>query len=492
MGFLLGGLGAGGGFAAAGELLAEPREGRQDLAAGEWRLAAGGEHARGFCGVLERRPGGAVAIYGDRLGPDGALSVALDADQLIAWCSRGFARFAGALCTADRLVLWTDEDATCPLFYSFDAAGDPVFASEAKALLLLRGGGLAAFADELAGGDGERPLPPIGGSSFARIAAVPPASRVSFRRTGAGWRIDGVERYLPPVPEPTVIDADTATDAVAAGLEEAVARLVAGLDEVHVTLSGGVDSSAVAALARPRVDRMLSYTVGTRFGDEFEQAEEVARWLGTEHRTLMMTSQDLEDLLPDLLWQLETWDPLTLQIAAPVAFLYRRLAVSGVFLTGYGADLIFAGAVDTRLGETELERLIRHQVELTVPTNEMAPAFARRAGAVVRYPYWLPEVKRTGLGIRARLKVADGEVKVVLRKAVERFLPRHVAWRTKQGIHQGSSMGEMFREVLGTGDGAEQARWLRRLFAETVTERLSRSGAADDVVVEAHYSEDAR
>lgn len=493
MGFLFG---VHGGSAAADGpvgLLAEPREGSQRLMLGEWSLVAGGERPRGWSGVLERRPGGAMAVYGDRLSADDALSVAFEPEPLISWCRHAFARFGGALCTPDRLVLWTDEDAACPLFYTFDAAGAPAFASEAKALLALRPEGVGGIAGELPGAGGERPLPAIGKTSFRGVAAVPPGCRAVFHRGGAGWRLDRVERYAEAPVEPTETDLETAVERVAAGLDAAVARLVQGLDEVRVTLSGGVDSSAVAALARPRVGRMLSYTVGTRFGDEFEQADEVAAWLGSEHRRLMMTSDDLESLLPDLMWELETWDPLTLQIAAPVAFLYRRVATGNdVFLTGYGADLIFAGAVDTSLGEIELERLIRHQVELTVPTNELAPAFARRAGAVVRYPYWARELKDVGLEIRARLKVRDGEVKYVLRKATERCLPHRVAWRPKQGIHQGSAMGAMFHEVLGTGDAGEQARILRRSFADTLARRLVRAPVEGVLAGEPHFSEDSR
>jgi carbapenam-3-carboxylate synthase len=381
----------------------------------------------------------------------------MDAASVLDWSRSAFARSCGLLATPAEVVFWTDEMATCPLFYAFLPSGAPVFASEAKLLLPFLGAG-ARLADF-----GERPLPAIGGTVFAGVFAVPPGTVLRMVR-GREWELGAGSRYFDLPPRPWITDLDEGVSAVAAALEGAVDRAVAGLDEVAVSLSGGVDSSGVAALARRQVRTMRSFTVGTRYGDEFEGARRVADLLRTEHRELMMTAEDLGELLPWMIWRFETWDRVTLQIAAPVAFLYQRLKASApVFLTGYGADLVFAGVADTRLAEADLEASILEQVRLTVPTNEMSPALPGSFGVTVRYPYWSPAVLNAGLALRGRLKLRDGEVKYVLRRALESVLPADVAWRPKLGIHEGSAMHRLFAEVLGEADPKAQARRLREL-----------------------------
>ncbi|MDY7092783.1 MAG: asparagine synthase C-terminal domain-containing protein [Acidobacteriota bacterium] len=469
----------------------------QEHRGAHWKVWAGEPAERGWSGLIRGDDSRGFAVWGDRLNssgppPEGALAAG-DPMALIAWCREGFARYCGALWTPERLFLWTDDDAGCPLFFT----RSPAFASEAKVLLGLVPDSLA----ELPGADGGRPLPAVGESVFGGIEAVPAAGLVILEPVADAaasdaattpWRVVEVQRHGAPLPAAEAVDLDAAAEVVARGLEAAVERLVGDAREVAVSLSGGVDSSAVAALAAQRVERLHTFTVGSPFGDEFEQAREVAEWLGSEHRELMMLPEDLESLLDELLWGLETWDPLTLQIAAPAAYLYRRVGSEHpLFVTGYGADLVFAGAVDTSLEEERLEALIRHQVELTVPTNEMAPAFARRSGVVVRYPYWVPEVKSLGLSLRARLKVREGEVKFVLRRAVERFLPPEVAWRRKVGIHQGSSMGALFAEVLGSDSMTGQAQILRRRFLALFERRMAPASGAPTVAAEAQFSEDS-
>jgi carbapenam-3-carboxylate synthase len=220
----------------------------------------------------------------------------------------------------------------------------------------------------------------------------------------------------------------------------------------------------VAALAAQCGKRLSTYTIGSPFGNEFGPAAEVACWLHSRHHEMVMTAEDLQALLPGLIAALETWDPVTLQIAAPVAYLYRQLMAPGtVVLTGYGADLIFAGVADASLPEEPLECEILAAVRRTVPTNEFSPAYAADHGVTVRYPFWSPAMLSTALSIRARLKVRDGAVKHVFRTAAEAWVPREIAWRSKLGIHEGSAMHRMFDECLGVRGLAAQSRALHEI-----------------------------
>jgi len=258
-------------------------------------------------------------------------------------------------------------------------------------------------------------------------------------------------------------------------LEQSVHRALADLDDVYVTLSGGVDSSAVAAIAAPRMrSRLKTVTVGSPYGGEFDQAAEVAELIGTDHLQLRMDVGALRGLLPELVRALETWDPVTLQIAAPAAFIYSRIAArSAVVLTGYGADLVFAGISDPGTTEAALEQAVERQVRLTVPTNEFSPALADEHDVTVRYPYWSPALLSLGISIRGRLKVDGGFTKLVLRQAAEKWLPHHVAWRPKCGIHDGSAMHRLFAECLDAPTIDEQAEALRSIATRVLLDERS-------------------
>jgi carbapenam-3-carboxylate synthase len=354
------------------------------------------------------------------------------------------------------------------MFYSFDEEGHPVFSS--RAVLILH---LVPSARAFAVPGGERPLPPEGRTVFEGVYAVPPGSIQRFARNRHGWKLESSTRYF-DLPRVHVDDLATAREMTRLSLESGVGNALNHVDEVSITLSGGVDSSAVAAIANQFGRRLRTWTVGSPFGNEFAQAAEVARFVGSRHRELTMETRDLEELLPELIQTFETWDAVTLQIAAPAAFIYKKTAAArSVFLTGYGADLLFAGVADVTLPEHMLEDSIFRQVRLTVPTNEFSASFASDYGITVRYPYWCRQVLVSALSIRARLKVRQGAVKYVLRSAALRWLPAEVASRRKVGIHEGSSMHRMFAECLGAPTLTEQTEILRSVAARVLLQNTA-------------------
>jgi asparagine synthase (glutamine-hydrolysing) len=138
--------------------------------------------------------------------------------------------------------------------------------------------------------------------------------------------------------------------------EEAVERLRAELERsvrqhlisdvpLGVFLSGGIDSSAVAALAARHVSgRLQTFSIGFEDAafDESAHARRVANALGTEHHEEILSPRAAMDLvagLPDLLDE-----PLGDASLLPTFLLSRfaRRAVT-VALTGDGGDEVFAG-----------------------------------------------------------------------------------------------------------------------------------------------------
>ncbi len=126
-------------------------------------------------------------------------------------------------------------------------------------------------------------------------------------------------------------------------LRESVrARLPEG-QPVGVLLSSGVDSAAVAALAREASRDVRAYTVGYESGaSELEVARQLARHLDIRFTPAVVHAHDVAEALPYMMWHLE--DPLADPMIITTYFAARAAALDvSVALSGDGADELFGG-----------------------------------------------------------------------------------------------------------------------------------------------------
>jgi asparagine synthetase B (glutamine-hydrolysing) len=142
------------------------------------------------------------------------------------------------------------------------------------------------------------------------------------------------------------IVGETAADA---GLRQigALERDIAAVGDrrpVTALVSGGVDSGTVAALARHVGVLDGIATLGTVWGDERAEAEELGAHLGCPVQYVLLSEDDILDALPDTIRMLGEPGRETVAIASNLVALYRRGEIpAGALLTGYGSDLINSG-----------------------------------------------------------------------------------------------------------------------------------------------------
>ncbi len=402
--------------------------------------------------------------YGDRKRPVSDQPTDVTPEGIFDWCERSFFRVCGAYSEPNRIILTTDALAGCPLFYAFRRDGSPVVSTEAKALL--------PYLSALNRLRRDRRLR-AEDTIFDQIRRVPAGVALTLERHRDRWRETSTTAPTKPAPVRGVASLRGAAQIVWSKLATIVREMSVGHDEMAVSLSGGVDSSSVAALARPHVTRLMTFTVGTRFADEFQQAREVAAFLRTDHHELTFSRDDLENLLPDLIRCYETYDPLLLKIHAPLAFLCKTTAgYVATLLTGYGADLLFAGAMRALRSTTRMEKILTRRMFAATCFNELGPSFADRHGITVRHPFWSAEMLRVATEIPMRLKLSGGVNKLVLRAAAGGALPPCVAWRRKVGIHNGSGMDSLFAHLLGTWDEGQQKAILRQMAERVLLHQL--------------------
>jgi asparagine synthase (glutamine-hydrolysing) len=114
---------------------------------------------------------------------------------------------------------------------------------------------------------------------------------------------------------------------------------------IGVFLSGGIDSSAIAALAARRVDGPLeTFSVGFREaeGNELPYARTVADAIGSNHHEVTVSADEYFSALPSLVWNQDS--PMAFSSGVPLYFV-SRLAREHVkvVLTGEGADELLLG-----------------------------------------------------------------------------------------------------------------------------------------------------
>jgi asparagine synthase (glutamine-hydrolysing) len=250
--------------------------------------------------------------------------------------------FAFALWDAARrrLILGRDRLGIKPLYFS-RTAQELVFASEIKALVA---GGLVArfhravlpefLATRYVSGDE---------TFFEDVQKLPPGHRLTWSAE-TGVRL---ERYwqLPAPATAGDLSMRDAADRLRTGLRDAVRRHLMSDVPLGLFLSGGIDSSALAALAAELVpDPVLTFAVGFHEaeGNELPYARSVAGAIGAEHREIKVTADEYFQALPDLVWRQD--EPMAFSSGVPLYFVSRLAAGHvKVVLTGEGADELLLG-----------------------------------------------------------------------------------------------------------------------------------------------------
>jgi asparagine synthase (glutamine-hydrolysing) len=251
-------------------------------------------------------------------------------------------------------VIWDSQTGTAfgardpfgikPLFTTRLADGGIVFSSEKKALLELLGGSKAA------GGVDAASL-----QHYLTLQYVPEPATLhrGIRRieSGTSFRVvDGeltTERYFHPTfpIRPVKKDEQQALyDRIADVLDDSVRVHMRADVTVGAFLSGGIDSTAIAALAKRYNPKLMTFTTGfEREGfSEIGVAAESAAAIGVEHVTKVVSAEEFAAAIPLVVWYLD--DPVADPALVPLYFIAREARKHvKVVLSGEGADELFGG-----------------------------------------------------------------------------------------------------------------------------------------------------
>ena len=255
--------------------------------------------------------------------------------------------FAIALFDSEQetLYLIRDRIGKKPLYYYREREGGVVFASELKAIMRY------PYFDKRINKD------VVGRFLHQQYLAAPDSIFKNVYKLEAGALLKitkrGVEKRkywdialkYSEYNSKQVTDYARAKDELKAVLDRAVAdRLMADVP-VGAFLSGGYDSSLVCAIAQKHLDKPLqTYCIGFEDEslDEAKYAENIARYLGTEHEELYITETDMLEMIGRIP---VCYDEPFADSAQIPSMLVSALAKkkNSVVLTGDGGDEIFGG-----------------------------------------------------------------------------------------------------------------------------------------------------
>jgi len=325
--------------------------------------------------------------------------------------------FAFAIYDAGELLLARDRLGIKPLYYGKLDQGELAFASEVKALKDCRD---------------VREFPP--GHFYTAADGFVPYYHLP-RRNPLDRPVDEILRLL----------RENLTEAVRK-------RLVADVP-VGVFLSGGLDSSIIAAVMKSHIPDLHSFSVGVQDSPDILASREVAAYLGTRHHEYIYEEEEMKEILPRVIYYLESFDMPLVRSAIPGYFVSRLArGFVKVILTGEGSDELFSGyhhlkkfddpeelsrelyEITSRLHNTNLQRTDRmsmaHGIEARVPFLD---------AAFIDLVSTLPV---------DRIRAEDGQMeKWILRKAFESYLPEQIVWRRKQKFSEGAGSVDFLAAV---------------------------------------------
>ncbi|MGW4774610.1 asparagine synthase (glutamine-hydrolyzing) [Nocardia sp. NPDC004278] len=131
---------------------------------------------------------------------------------------------------------------------------------------------------------------------------------------------------------------------IAEALEDSVAKHMRADVTVGSFLSGGIDSTAVAALAMRHNPKLITFTTGfEREGySEVDVAAESAEAIGARHIVKVVSPAEFAAAIPEIVWYLD--DPVADPALVPLYFVAKEARKHvKVVLSGEGADELFGG-----------------------------------------------------------------------------------------------------------------------------------------------------
>lgn len=310
-----------------------------------------------------------------------------------------------------------------PLYYGYDKTGTILFASEPKNLV-----GLAE-----------------------KIMPFPPGH---YYKNGAFICYRDIAHVETVVHDDLDTVCENIREKLVAGVEK---RLVADA-KVGFLLSGGLDSSLVCAIAAKKSSEPIkTFAIGmSEDAIDLKYAKQVADYIGSEHREIIMTKEEVLSSLEQVISVLATFDITTIRASMGMYLICKAIHETTdirVLLTGEISDELFGYkytdfAPSGEAFQKESQKRIR---ELHMYDVLRADRCISVNSLEARVPFGDLDFVEYVLAVDPEMKLNKyGKGKYLLRHAFEDgdYLPEEILWREKAAFSDavGHSMVDYLKE----------------------------------------------
>lgn len=324
---------------------------------------------------------------------------------------------------ADEYIAARDPIGIRPLYYGYDQNRTVIFASEPK--------NLVGLTDKI------MPFPPghyYKGGEFVCYMDISKVDEVST---------DDIETVCKKI-----------HDKLVAGVEK---RLVADA-KVGFLLSGGLDSSLVCAIAQRKSKTPIkTFAIGmSEDAIDLKYAKQTADYIGSDHKEIIITKDDVLSSLEDVIHLLGTFDITTIRASMGMYLICKAIHEQTdirVLLTGEISDELFGYkytdfAPSAQAFQEESEKRVR---ELHMYDVLRADRCISVNSLEARVPFGDLDFVKYVMSVDPELKLNKyGKGKYLLRHAFEEggYLPDEILWREKAAFSDavGHSMVDYLKE----------------------------------------------
>ena len=213
--------------------------------------------------------------------------------------------------------------------------------------------------------------------------------------------------------------------------------------------SGGVDSTIVTTILASLYDNpkdLHTFCIGLEGSLDVHYSKILAEHIGTNHHIYTVTEQELLEFIPQVIYQIGSWDTTTVRASTLMYLLTKKikkdyphlkvLFSSEISDEVCGSYMYFRNAPSKEDFQNETIRLLNN-----LRTSDLLRGDASISGSSFegRFPFASKDVIKSILTADSELKVHQkfGVEKYLLRKAFDfkvgnrEFIPKELLWRTK-------------------------------------------------------------
>jgi len=228
-------------------------------------------------------------------------------------------------------------------------------------------------------------------------------------------------------------------------------------------LSGGLDSSIIATLFNQYNQQIngpeaqiKTFALGVGENEDLKYARIMSEFLKSEHYELKIKLEDIIEVLPKVVYHLESFDPSLVRSSASNYLIAQHAGQQGiqVLLSGEGGDELFCGYdhfkeyCNTTIFEEQKDCLKALHNNAALRLDRMNACHSIKVIA----PFISEDLFNIAMEIPINYKLKQTEngftEKWILRKAFEKDLPQEITWRTKAEFSKGSGSANVLEQYF--------------------------------------------